>query len=238
MQNPTHADVLGQFVYLHRLLGRHMALRGRHGRRRPDPRRGQGRVLQALSLTDRVSQKDLAYLLDMSKQGLAELLAKLESAGLITREQSEDDKRILMVRLTDAGRQAAASSADDADTDAGFLSALSDDELETLSELLGKLIERLEAESGDEDSFDARAEKMRAFIESLDDEQREAFMERRGFPGGFGPFGGFGPRGFGPRGRHGRGRGCGPRGPWDRPEHEPEDVEETQAFSEREESEF
>ena len=48
-----------------------------------NPLRGQGRVLAILKMKPEISQRELTYLLNMSKQSLAELLAKLEMSGHI-----------------------------------------------------------------------------------------------------------------------------------------------------------
>lgn len=71
-----------------------------------DPTRGQGRVLAILKMQPEISTKDLSYLLDIRQQSLSELLGKLEKAGYITRRPMEIDKRVMMVKLTDKGRDA------------------------------------------------------------------------------------------------------------------------------------
>jgi DNA-binding MarR family transcriptional regulator len=58
-----------------------------------NPHGGQGRVMAILKMQPEIGQKELGYLLDMSKQSLAELLGKLEKSGYITRTQSEQDHR-------------------------------------------------------------------------------------------------------------------------------------------------
>ena len=60
-----------------------------------NPLRGQGRILSVLKLKPQITQKELSYLLDMRQQSLSELLAKLEGKGLITRQPSEEDRRIV-----------------------------------------------------------------------------------------------------------------------------------------------
>ena len=69
-----------------------------------DTTRGQGRVLAMLRLQDGISTKDLSYLLGVRVSSLNELLAKLEKGGYVTREPSEQDKRVMLVRLTEKGR--------------------------------------------------------------------------------------------------------------------------------------
>ncbi|MBO0610757.1 MarR family winged helix-turn-helix transcriptional regulator [Myceligenerans salitolerans] len=183
------------------MLQKHQLWRGRMpGRRAPwqDPSQGQGRVLALLKLQPETTQKELTFLLGMSRQAMAELLAKLEKQGLVEREPSPDDKRVVVVRLTEAGREA--EQAEEHAPAGDLLDVLEDDEVERLSGYLGRILERVESEFGDESGG-----------------RREAFEEMRrrgGFgPGGWGP-GGFGPGGFGGYGgRPGRGGRRGRPGP-------------------------
>ena len=69
-----------------------------------DPRRGQGRILTALKKMSGVNQRELAFILDIRPQSLGELLQKLEQNGYITRRIDENDKRSLIVELTEKGR--------------------------------------------------------------------------------------------------------------------------------------
>ena len=71
-----------------------------------DPTRGQGRVLAMLRIQPEISSKDLAYLLGIRQQSLNELLNKLEKKGYVTRVPSETDRRVMLVRLTEQGKQA------------------------------------------------------------------------------------------------------------------------------------
>ena len=68
-----------------------------------DPRQGQGRILTALRRMNSVTQKELGFILDIRPQSLGELLQKLETNGYIQRHRSKDDKRILIVELTEKG---------------------------------------------------------------------------------------------------------------------------------------
>ena len=68
-----------------------------------DPRRGQGRILAALKKMSGVNQRELAFILDIRPQSLGELLQKLEQNGYISRKPSEEDKRAMMVELTEKG---------------------------------------------------------------------------------------------------------------------------------------
>jgi DNA-binding MarR family transcriptional regulator len=123
--------VAGQLMYLQGLLRRLLA-QGPAGQAPwADPSRGQGRVLALLRLTPEVTQKDIGYLLGLSKQAAGELLGKLQQRGFIEREQSATDRRVVIVRLTDAGRAAAndAATPPDAGGDQfGVLDCLEDEE--------------------------------------------------------------------------------------------------------------
>ena len=68
-----------------------------------DPRQGQGRILTALRRMNNIGQKELGYILDIRPQSLGELLQKLESNGYIRRTRSQNDKRALIIELTDKG---------------------------------------------------------------------------------------------------------------------------------------
>ena len=125
-------------------------------RRRPvgdapwrDPRQGQGRALALLKMTPEITQRELTYLLGLSRQASAELLNKLERQGLIAREPSTDDRRVVIVRLTDEGRSADQMTGGVTGT-GELLDCLDDDEVATFCDFLGRVIEQLEAMLGDE----------------------------------------------------------------------------------------
>ncbi len=65
--------------------------------------RGQGRVLAILKRKDNISTKNLAVILGISVSALNSLLSKLEKNGFIVKETSSDDKRVLLVKLTEKG---------------------------------------------------------------------------------------------------------------------------------------
>jgi len=175
-------------MFMHRAMFRDFA----GGAKAHNPHRGQGRVLAMLKIKPEISQKELHFLLGMSKQSLAELLAKLEKSGFIVREQSEDDKRVVTIKLTEEGMKAA----DDVDFRSsraqGVFEDLTEEELASLSDYLGRIIKRYEEQFPHED-FQQRREMMKKFI------------EQKGFGGGPG-CGGGGP-GHGGRGHGGPGHG-------------------------------
>lgn len=108
-----------------------------------DPLRGQGRVLALLKAKPETTQRELSFLLDMRQQSLSELLAKLEEKGFVTREKSQEDGRVTVVRLTDAGAEAAPSP-EQMQARADALDCLSEEEQAQLGALTDKVIASLE----------------------------------------------------------------------------------------------
>lgn len=181
--------------------------RRRGGRGEPwrDPRHGQGRVLALLKLKPEMAQRELTYLMGMSRQSIAELLGKLEKQGFVEREPSPENRRSVIVRLTEKGQAASQGDAPGAPGISGVLECLSDDEVAALADYLGRIIERLEEESGAE--MGPRREMIERFWRERSEDPRW-----RGGPG-FGPgFGGFAP-GFGPGPGFGPDFGPGPDEP-------------------------
>jgi len=108
-----------------------------------DPLRGQGRVLALLKAKPETTQRELSYLLDMRQQSLSELLAKLEEKGFITREKSQEDGRVTVVKLTDEGLKAAPSP-EQMEVRADALDCLDEEEQAQLEALTNKVTMSLE----------------------------------------------------------------------------------------------
>lgn len=171
-QNPLW-EQFSQFQYL---LRKRYARR-RHGGPTGDATRGQGRILAFLKLKDGVRTRDLAYLLDLRVSSLNELLAKLERNGYITREPDPEDKRVMLVRLTEKGR----SEEQNAPSPDGVFACLTEEERTRFSGCLAKLIAALESELGE---AAPDFEELRR--------RRHAFFSEGGCHGGHGPGGGHG----------------------------------------------
>ncbi|MCD8350542.1 MAG: MarR family transcriptional regulator [Planctomycetaceae bacterium] len=137
-----YTSLMERFVRLAELLHRHHhQARRRHGPA-GDPLRGQGRVMALLKMRPEISQKELGYLLDIRPQSLGELLAKLKRGGFIERTASTQDKRVMDIRLTEAGAAAAEKGES---PDGEIITCLSDEEKATLEGLLDRVIDELEA---------------------------------------------------------------------------------------------
>lgn len=150
MSGNKYSELVEQFLQIQWLLIRHnhhnhMAF-GLMG----NPYRGQGRVLKLLKLKPEITQKELSELLDMRPQSLGDLLKKLEQKGYITRTPSEEDKRVMMICLTEKGRNAELQD----DKQLGFetlFDCLSEEEQSQLSEYLKRIID--DWQGGNENNF-------------------------------------------------------------------------------------
>lgn len=168
---------LEKYLYLEGLLHRYFAWKRREQGPHANPHKGQGRILSILKLQPEITQKEMTFLLDMRPQSLGELLTKLEKAGFITREPSEEDRRVMVVKLTDAGAKEAEKMNDTQEET--IFDVLTEEEQEQFSAIIDKLTKAVEAEMPE-------------------DAGRSGRPDGRGF--GFGGYRGGGRRGFGPNG--------------------------------------
>lgn len=111
----------------------------------PPPPREHGRVrlMNMLKENGELSQREIAEKLDIRPQSLSELLVKMESDGFISRRQDKDDKRVIVVALTEKGeeqlvvlRQANREHAEK------LFSPLNDEEKDALIAILKKLTQK------------------------------------------------------------------------------------------------
>lgn len=160
-----------------------------------DPTRGQGRVLAMLKMQPEISTKDLSYLLGIRQQSLNELLNKLEKAGYVVREPSETDRRVMLVKLTEKGKEEHSLNTDYSD----IFDCLSSEEQKTLDDYLDRIIAALEKQLGIEDSDDMES-WMKSARSRMGDDMFERMISMRSRFGGAAGKGGFGPDrpGFGP----------------------------------------
>lgn len=126
MRQAEGASTLELFDLCHRVLHRPGA----------GAMRGQGRALAMLAGRGEMSQRELQELLRVAPGSMSELLAKLERKGLLARERS-DDRRSNLLKITDAGREAAAKVEAPGDE---LFSALSVEQREQFAEMLKLLL--------------------------------------------------------------------------------------------------
>ncbi|WP_318765277.1 MarR family winged helix-turn-helix transcriptional regulator [Lactiplantibacillus carotarum] len=103
--------------------------------------RGQMRLLQLLVDSPAgLTNAEIAEILDIRPSSVSATLSRLEDAGLIVREASSQDKRVVIVRLSDKGvKMAGHRDQGVSDLADQLFGCLSDDEQAELQRLLAKL---------------------------------------------------------------------------------------------------
>lgn len=147
MENQMNEQFMKLQHDLRRYYHRQMAKNQGYG-----PHRGQGRVLTLLKMNPEISQKDLTFVLGMRPQSVGELLQKLEDKDLITRDASEQDRRVMIIRLTNLGMEEAEKISETTDVGEELFADFSDDEKIEWARLVEKLSETLKNELGEDDS--------------------------------------------------------------------------------------
>ncbi len=94
---------------------------------------------------------ELATLERLAQPTMTQLVKRLEHDGLVARERQADDKRVVLVRLTDAGTEALEQFRTSAGAALGaHLAEMPDDDVQALAtatETLARLVEHLQEES-------------------------------------------------------------------------------------------
>lgn len=181
--NELHTSILEKLSVLQRLIRRHDRAGMEQAGPFADPSRGQGRILAMLQIQPEIATRDLAYLLGIRQQSLNELLGKLEKGGYIERRPSKNDKRVMVVCLTEKGRQVNTGTGDETH----YLDCLSDEELRQFRDYLDRIIASLDSK---EDKADDQ-EWMKRARGRMGDDQFEQLMNMRNRAFGNGsPFGG------------------------------------------------
>jgi DNA-binding MarR family transcriptional regulator len=137
-----------------------------------DTSRGQGRILAFLRIKDGISTKDLSYLLGIRVSSLNELLTKLEKTGYITRGPSETDKRIMLIYLTEKGKEEKESNPEMSD----LFDSFTEEEQAAFGGYLDRVITALEAELEIDDEQDEIFDWMQAARKRLGPEQFDQLM--------------------------------------------------------------
>lgn len=139
-----------------------------------DTTRGQGRVMAALKMQSEISTKDLSYLLGITVPSLNELLNKLEKSGHLVRVPSEADKRVMVIQLTEKGKDAQPT-----DTDySGIFNCLEEEEQEMFGDYLDRVINSLEAQVGNVPDEEAINHWMKGALSRMGDERFSNFMKQ------------------------------------------------------------
>lgn len=144
--------------------------------------RGQGRILALLNIEPNIATSDLAYILGIRQQSLNEQIKRLEEQGLIKRQPSSEDKRVIIVSITEKGKKIDLQQAPLDDV----LTEFSPQELIAFNEYLSKLIDSLASKIGEEqvndvDNESKRIAKMKAHMTEM--EFHRLMMMRKRFMG-------------------------------------------------------
>ena len=148
-----------------------------------DPTRGQGRILAMLKIQPEIKTRELAYLLGIRQQSLNELLNKLEKNGYVERRPSEKDRRVMVVQLTEKGKEVQQPETDYQE----ILDCLSAEELRQFGEYLDKIIAAFGIKEVDGREEDNRTDWMEQARERMGEEPFELLMSMR--ERAFGSFG-------------------------------------------------
>ena len=105
---------------------------------------GQRKILKILSGVESMGQKELQQELNVKAGSMSEIITKLEKKGDIKRVRDENDKRRVVLEITDSGREKARfmdeSDKDENEKKIGF-DVLSPEEQQMLHILLTKLLD-------------------------------------------------------------------------------------------------
>ena len=141
-----------------------------------DTSRGQGRILAMLKIQPEIATKELAYLLGIRQQSLNELLNKLEKNGYVERKPSENDKRVMIVHLTEKGKQLQQPETDYQ----SIFNCLLPEELQQLSQYLDRIIEAFQVQTGNvSEESNSNIDWMSQARERMGDEHFEQLMSMR-----------------------------------------------------------
>lgn len=103
---------------------------------------GHGRILAMLSMMGETPQNELAEKMGIRPQSLTVAMTKMEERGDIVRRRNPEDRRQILVSLTEQGRENSSVIADSRlETAKELLKVLDSSEKETLFTLLKKVID-------------------------------------------------------------------------------------------------
>lgn len=133
----------------------------------------QGKVLKILYKKGRLSQKEVQEILDVKPGSISEIITKLEKRELVMRVQDPEDRRRVLLELTEKGRQDVEEfSRNYQNSVMQFFEVLEDDEKQEFGRILVKLL--------DQESDKKGADEKRSTGEKRDaDEKRNADKKRK-----------------------------------------------------------
>ncbi|MCX4268549.1 MAG: MarR family transcriptional regulator [Lachnospiraceae bacterium] len=140
-----------------------------------DSTRGQGRILAMLKIQPEITTKDLSYLLGIRQQSLNELLNKMEKCSYVERRPSEIDRRVMVVHLTEKGKQVHQPASDYHE----ILDCLSQEELQQFGNYLDRIILSFQTQEGVSGEETVMKDWMEKAKERMGEEQFEQLLSMR-----------------------------------------------------------
>ena len=173
--NDIYSDIYEKLSTLQWLMKRHQMFCQAESGPFADTSRGQGRILAMLKIQPEIATKELAYLLGIRQQSLNELLNKLEKNGYVERKPSEADKRVMIVHLTEKGKQL-----EQPETDyQSIFDCLLPEELQQLSQYLDRIMEAFQVQFGNASEENDMSAWMSQARERMGHEHFEQLMSMR-----------------------------------------------------------
>ena len=173
-----YKDIYKKLMTLQWLLRRYQMMNCKEHNIYENRNEGQGRVLALLKIQPEIATKDMAYLLGIKQQSLNELLKKLEKSGYVKRKPSKEDKRVMIVCLTEEGKKVKQKEEEYKE----IFDCLTNEELEQFSSYIDRILSSLEEMVGnplDQEAY----EWMERIQLHMGREQFEKVVEEYGFGG-------------------------------------------------------
>lgn len=103
---------------------------------------GQARILRLLSEHETLTQRQLQDILNIKSGSLSEIVRKMEHDNLISRERHPEDRRNIIIRITEKGRFTCSQNLNLLkEQEKTLFSSLSQQEQAQLCELLSRLLD-------------------------------------------------------------------------------------------------
>ncbi|WP_182187187.1 MarR family winged helix-turn-helix transcriptional regulator [Pectinatus frisingensis] len=132
-------------IALHRL-GRQLHRAYHRGNHHNGHYREQSHLLFLIAENDGIIQRDLAEKMDVRPSSMTEMVTKMETAGLIIRQQDKKDQRIMHLFLTEQGKESIVKSREkDIKLTDNFFQGLTEEEVGEMLRLTEKLCAYLES---------------------------------------------------------------------------------------------
>lgn len=173
-----YKDIYKKLMSLQWLLRRYQKMNYNEHNIYENKSEGQGRVLALLKIQPEIATKDMAYLLGIKQQSLNELLKKLEKRGYVKRKTSQEDKRVMIVCLTEEGKKVKQKEEEYQE----IFDCLTNEELEQFSSYIDRILCSLEEIVGnplDQEAY----EWMKRIQSHMGREQFEKIVDEHGFGG-------------------------------------------------------